>query len=56
MIAAVLVIPAMALVRADPHSSAWWAGVVLNTVIFGRDPRITARLALAGEGSVGALA
>jgi hypothetical protein len=24
----------MALVRADPHSSAWWAGVVLNTVIW----------------------
>ena len=34
MIAAVLVIPAMALVRADPHSSAWWAGVALNTVIW----------------------
>src|SRR5690242_15513277 len=34
MIAAVLVIPAMALVRADAHSTAWWAGVVLNTVIW----------------------
>jgi len=33
IIAALLVIPAMALVRADPQLMTWWAGVVLNTVI-----------------------
>jgi hypothetical protein len=34
IIAALLVIPAMALVRADPQLMTWWAGVVLNTVIW----------------------
>lgn len=34
IVAALLVIPSMALVRADSGSGAWWAGVILNTVIW----------------------
>jgi voltage-gated potassium channel len=34
IIAALLVIPSMALVRADSGSGAWWAGVILNTAIW----------------------
>jgi voltage-gated potassium channel len=34
IIAALFVIPSMALVRADSGSGAWWAGVILNTAIW----------------------